>query len=261
MSRPAIDLVALPRDERVSTLVLLAHGGQEHSLDNPHIWRKPLLRMWPLALAARRALARRDGVAVGLLRYRYRGWNTPHAHAAADLRTVLDRLPASVERVALIGHSMGGRAVIRVADHERVAGALALAPWLPEADPVVPLPDRLVVLAHGRDDIRTDPALTSRYASLLRATGTSVAQLLADDETHALMRRYRDWDELARRFVASCLGDGDPYLAEITSTDPGRPPDPLPDWAPRSQRAAAGPLAIARARFTAPVRRRGWPGT
>jgi predicted esterase len=245
--RPRVDLVAAP--ESAADLVLLAHGGQEHSMADPHDWRAPLLRMWPLARAARLAA---PGAAVGLMRYRYRGWNGEHAHAATDLRSVLDRLPERIMRVALIGHSMGGRAVLRSGDHDRVCAILALAPWLPQADPLVELPDRLVVLAHGAQDRITDPALTSRYASALRASGTRVANLRAADETHALLRRHADWNALVHRFAGRSLGDDRSALSDLLGSDPSRAPDPLPHWS-HSRGTTRAVASIAATRLRQPV--------
>ncbi len=248
MSRPRVDLLAAPAG--ADRMVLLAHGGQEHSFDDPHDWRTALLRMWSLAAAARSAAPE---AAVGLVRYRYRGWNGEQAHAAADLRTLLDAVPATVTQIALVGHSMGGRAVLRVADDARVCGVLALAPWLPESDPLVELPDRVVVLAHGELDRITSPALTARYAGLLRAAGHRVAQLAAVGETHALLRRHGDWDELVRQFVGRSFGTGGDDLLGFVGDDPGRAADPLPQWS-ASRGTARAVASIARARLRLPVK-------
>ncbi|MDX6261438.1 MAG: hypothetical protein QOH84_3126, partial [Kribbellaceae bacterium] len=112
MSFPRIDLLVAPPD--ATELVLLAHGGEENSRESADAWRPAILRMWPFAAAAR---AGAPGAAIGLMRYRYRGWNAAGADPAADLRAVLDRLPSRITRVLLIGHSMGGRAVVAVGNH------------------------------------------------------------------------------------------------------------------------------------------------
>ena len=71
------------------------------------------------------------------MRYRYRGWNGAAADPVADLRAVLDGLPPRITRVLLIGHSLGGRAVIAAGNHPLVEGVLAHAPWLPGGEPLV----------------------------------------------------------------------------------------------------------------------------
>lgn len=228
MRCPGVDLVRHPAG--ATDLVLIAHGGQEHSHDDPHLWRPALLRMWPFALAARSAA---PDAAVGLLRYRFRGWNAD-GDAAADLRAVLDALPPVISRVLLIGHSMGGRAVVAAGDHPRVAGVLALAPWLPRDEPLVALRPP-VTFAHGTGDTMTDPAGTTAYAARLRAAGVAVTTYLLEGEGHAMLRRPEDWNRIVADFVA------------------GRSSEDLPET---SAHVALAVGSIAAARFRLPVRER-----
>ena len=243
--RPRIDLLTPVAPD----LVLLAHGGQETSTADPGVWRAPILRMWSFGLAAHRVA---PDAAIGLARYRHRGWNAA-GDTAADLRTVLDRLPDTIGRVLLIGHSMGGRAVLRVADHDRVAGVLGLAPWLPAGDPVVVPAGRTVVLAHGTADRITDPRNTARYAAELRAAGVAVASFAVPGEKHAMLHRPADWSALTAGFVRQVLAGGndlDGYLSD----DPTREPDPLPHGTgPQGVGTAVASIAWARLR----LRRRG----
>ncbi len=230
--------------------MLLAHGGQEHSLEEPHDWRHAVLRMWPFAAAAQQVAPR---ARVALLRYRYRGWNGDAAHAAADLRRLLAEVGDSIERVVLVGHSMGGRAVLAAADEPRVVGVLGLAPWLPAGEPQRLLRDRPVVLAHGALDTTVDPRLTVRYAERARRSGVPLGLYVAAGEAHALLCRYGDWDELVRRFVRSCLADADPDLTDVVSDDPAHGADALPAWSRR--RGTVGAVTgIAAARVRLRVR-------
>jgi predicted esterase len=229
VTRPRLDLVAAPPAAR--DLVVVAHGGQEHSLEEPHDWRHAILRMWPFAAAACQAAPR---ALVALLRYRYRGWNGDAAHAAADLRHVLAGVGDDVQRIALVGHSMGGRAVFSAADDPRVVGVLGLAPWLPVDEPQGRLPGRLVVLAHGVLDTTVDSRLTVQFAERARRSGLPLALFLAADEAHALLHRHGDWDELVRRFVRGCFGAAPGHeLGRVVSSDPGHGADPLPTWSRR----------------------------
>ncbi|MGH3385899.1 MAG: alpha/beta fold hydrolase [Nocardioidaceae bacterium] len=247
MSRPRLDLI---NDQAGATdLVVLAHGGQEHSREDPHDRRPSLLRMWPFAAAAHRAAPE---ASIGLIRYRYRGWNGVDADAMSDLRQVLDGLPARIRRVALIGHSMGGRAAMRCGDRPRVVGVLGLAPWLPEGEPVPDLGGRLVVTAHGDEDQMTSPRATGLFVQRLRRQGTEVAEFAVAGDTHALLHRHGDWDELVRRFVASCFGvTVDPELALALAPDADRPAAPLPRWS-RSRGRLGAVVSIARSRARAP---------
>jgi dienelactone hydrolase len=249
VTRPRLDLVADPPGSR--DLVVVAHGGQEHSLEEPHDWRHAILRMWPFAAAARQAA---PDAQVALVRYRYRGWNGDQAHAAADMLQLLDAVPDHIARILLIGHSMGGRAAIATAGHRRVVGVLALAPWLPVDEPMRRLHDRLVVLAHGDLDHTVDPRLTAEFARNVRRAGVPVALFSADDEAHALLRRHGDWDELVRRFVRTGLGLArDEDLQKATTADPDHGADPLPAWS-RSRGAARAVAGVAAARLRLRVR-------
>jgi dienelactone hydrolase len=252
VTRPRLDLVTDRPAAR--HLVVVAHGGQEHSLEEPHDWRHAILRMWPLADAARRAAPQAQ---VGLLRYRYRGWNGDQAHAAADLRHVLDDLDGvagAVERIVLVGHSMGARAVFTAADDPRVAGVLGLAPWLPADEPQPRRLDRRLVLAHGDRDRTVDPRLTAEFADRLRRSGAPVAYFTAHDEAHALLQRHGDWEELVRRFVRACLDlQTDAYLDKAVSDDPGHGADPLPVWS-RRRGARGAVLRIVASRLRLRVR-------
>jgi pimeloyl-ACP methyl ester carboxylesterase len=230
MRRPGVDLVRHPAGAQ--SMVLLAHGGEEHSQAAPHLWRPALLRMWPFALAAAPAAPE---AAIGFVRYRFRGWND-EGDAAVDLRAVLDELP--VERVLLIGHSMGGRAVVAAGDHPRVAGVLGLAPWLPPEEPLVALRPP-VTFVHGTDDTITDPAGTASYAARLRATGVEVTTYSLAAEGHAMLRRPKDWDRLVAEFVrGDPAGGGDEQLPAVDA------------------QVVAAVGGIAMARFRLPVKER-----
>ncbi|MEV6288175.1 alpha/beta fold hydrolase [Kribbella sp. NPDC051770] len=249
MSAPGIDLVAAPRGAR--DLVLLAHGGMENSTADPHSWRAPILRMWPFAAVARKAA---PGVAVGLMRYRYQGWNGAAADAAADLRTVLDRLvsgPPRFDRVILIGHSMGGRAVVAAGNHSLVSGVLGLAPWLPEGEPLVRLRGP-VAFAHGSADRITSPHGTAAYTKRLRAEGIPVALLTLPGEKHAMLHRAPDWNRIVRDFVTHTVNGTESTGMSFTTADHT---DEVPH--PHSGDAAPAAIAdIARTRLTLRVTER-----
>lgn len=230
---PRIDLLAAPRD--ATELVLLAHGGQEASVAPAGAWRGAILRMWSFVPAAR---AGAPGAAVGLMRYRYRGWNGAAADPVADLRAVLDGLPSRITRVLLIGHSLGGRAVVAAGNHPLVQGVLGLAPWLPGGEPLVALRGP-VVLAHGTDDRITSPAQTAAYAKRLRASGVPVALFAVEGDNHTMLNRSPDWNALVRDFTAGAPNG--------LSLDTDRI-DPLPH-SKHSDSTLRGVLDIAKARL------------
>ena len=197
----------------VRAVALVLHGGRAVSMAPARPWRLAAVRMWPFAATLRRL----DGVAVGLVRYRYRGWNDAAAHPVADAAEALEQMSSRFPGtpVVLVGHSMGGRAALRVAGQESVVGVAALAPWLPEDEPVDQLVGRSVLIAHGDRERMTDPALSLAYARRARAVTDRVARFEVHGDGHAMLRRAGDWHRLVRDFVAGTLGIEplDPSLA------------------------------------------------
>jgi pimeloyl-ACP methyl ester carboxylesterase len=188
----------------VRAAALVLHGGQEDSHAPASPWQPAYVRMVPFT----RDLRRVPGLAVWQLCNRYRGWNAPGLDPVADARWALDRLRAEHPDVpvALVGHSMGGRVALRVADDPAVAGVCALAPWTPEGEPVAQLAGRTVLIAHGDRDRMTSPALSYAYAERAKRVTAAVARFDVRGEAHALLRRYHDWTRLVRRFTVGVLG-------------------------------------------------------
>jgi alpha-beta hydrolase superfamily lysophospholipase len=109
-------------------VVLMLHGGKEHSTQ-PVDGRSA---SWRRMAALQHAVTPRlheAGVSTWLLRYRTRGWDGG-ASKVQDTRWALDEIRTAVGEVpvVLLGHSMGGRTAVHVADHPQVAGVVALAP-------------------------------------------------------------------------------------------------------------------------------------
>jgi len=220
VSAPSLRVLGA-RDARAVVLVL--HGGQETSTAPAHRFRPAYLRMLPFA----RDLAwtgRRDRVAAWALRYRYRGWNGPTMDPVADARWAL----AEIARrhpdapVMLVGHSMGGRVALRVADDPNVAGVCALAPWTPPEEPVAQLAGRTVLVAHGDQDRVTDPRLSLAYAARAKRVTEAVCRFEVRGDAHAMLRRAREWRQLVRRFSLGVLGvtEMDDAIASALATPP-----------------------------------------
>ncbi|RKT56303.1 alpha/beta hydrolase [Saccharothrix australiensis] len=209
---PAIDVLAPAGPVRA--VVLLLHGGSTEHYGRVHRLAPPYLRMVPFGLAVRR---RGDGVAAWLLRHRYRGWNAPHLHPVVDARRALARIRREHPGVpvVLVGHSMGGRTALRVADEAGVVAVCALAPWVEDDEPYRHLAGRSVLIAHGDRDRDTDPDGSRRYALLAGGVSDRVARFSVRGGGHTMLHRARDWTRLVTDFVAGELGDGPvaPYLA------------------------------------------------
>lgn len=198
----------------VRAVALVLHGGRSASTASARPWRPAALRMRPFA----RALADLGhGLAVWTVGYRYRGWNNAAADPVTDARWALEEVSRRHGRVpvVLVGHSMGARAALRVAGHDRVTGVAALAPWLPAGEPVDQLAGRAILIAHGDRERMTDPAGSLEYARRARAV-TEVARFDVHGDGHAMLRRAGDWHRLVTRFAAGVLGI-EPVAPEIAN--------------------------------------------
>jgi pimeloyl-ACP methyl ester carboxylesterase len=207
LARPRIQVFAPRRRASVRAVVLVLHGGQEESRARAHRLRHAYLRMVPFACDLRWA-GRTHGVGVWLLCNRYRGWNRPFLDPVADARWAM----AEIRRrypdvpVALVGHSMGGRVALHVADDAAVRAVCALAPWTTAKDRVEQLAGKAVLIAHGDQDTLTDPELSYAYALRARQAGGLVCRFDVAGEGHAMLRRAQDWTLLVRSFVLGALG-------------------------------------------------------
>lgn len=185
--------------EPVTSLALVLHGGRARSFAPATAHQLTAVRMIPFARSLRRA-----GLTVWSLGYRYRGWNGPEASPVPDARWALDevRHRHGDIPVVLIGHSMGGRTALRVAGDPLVRGVAALAPWLPDGEPITagcPL-----LITHGTHDRVTEPAASRAYAERARAI-TEVEFVAVPGENHALLRRPAYWHRLATGFAVRIL--------------------------------------------------------
>jgi dienelactone hydrolase len=164
--------------------------------------------MLPFAWSLRRGGAR-DGLAVARLRYRVRGWNGADRSPVADVQEGLDQLAERFPGVpiALVGHSMGGRAALYVAAHPAVRVVVGLAPWIEAGDEqtVAGLGGRRVLLVHGDLDRMTNPRASAAYARAAARTAASVSYVSVTADKHAMLGRAAVWHELATGFVLGAL--------------------------------------------------------
>jgi dienelactone hydrolase len=204
----------------VRGVVVVVHGGQSVSTAPTTATQLSVVRMIPLTRAIRQAL-RGTGAVVWRPRLQVRGWNGAAASPVADLAALLDQIPASFGPVpvVLIGHSMGGRAVMRAAGRPQVTAVAGLAPWLPPGEPVSQLAGRRVLLVHGDADHTTSPAETWAYAQQAGAvTGTATIEIRGGE--HAMLRRITLWHRIAADFARISLaspGAGQPAGSEVSA--------------------------------------------
>lgn len=206
-SEPAFTDAWLPTAPRA--LVLVLHGGAERThrpVDGRSLsWRRG------------RALARHlggrladDDIGVALLRYRVKGWNAgagPLPSPVPDARWALDAL---AQRhgvpVAILGHSMGARTGVAVADHPSVRGVVALAPWLPPEDSVTPLAGKILHAAHGSRDKITSAKATRRFVDRASAVAAEATFTDMGPVGHYLLSRVNAWHDVAADGVLDVLG-------------------------------------------------------
>ncbi len=189
---------------RAVTLVL--PGGQATSVKPTSARQLTAWRMRPFAAGIHKA-GRDAGLAVWLVRYRYRGWNGEQASPLADISWALDevRRRHGGVPVVLIGHSMGGRVVLRMGGDRSVRAVLALAPWLPDGEPAGQLAGRRVLIAHGSRDRVTSPRASLAFARVAGAAGAEVSWVGVRGDAHAMLLRYRTWQRLAVRFTLAAV--------------------------------------------------------
>ncbi len=191
-------------------VVLLLHGGRQ--TDSRTVERQHA-SWWRMALVAR-TLARsagQYGVPVVLLRYRARGWNADGGATPApvvDGRWALEHLRERYGDVpvVLLGHSMGGRAAVALAGEPGVAGVVALAPWLPDREPVAASAGQRLVIVHGLMDRWTSPAGSLAWSRRARAGGARVARVEMGPVGHFMVARLRTWNRVVRDASLGLLG-------------------------------------------------------
>lgn len=188
-------------------VVLVLHGGAEWGHERVYPWRLAYLRMVPLARALHRAGAG-HGIEVQLLRNSVRGWNEPDLDPVRDARWALSQVAAEHPGlpVVLVGHSMGGRVALRVADDPAVAGVCALAPWAPKGEPVLAGQGTTVLIMHGLADRMTDPRGSYAYARDVAHSGGDLVRFELAGEGHAMLRRSPVWSRLVCSFTLEVLG-------------------------------------------------------
>ncbi|HEU5428135.1 MAG TPA: alpha/beta fold hydrolase [Actinocrinis sp.] len=203
--RPRLRIMA--RGPRTTGVVLLIHGGRSTSREPVSRGSLPLARMRMFAPAILDA-AGKAGTTVALLRNRYRGWNDSRADPVQDADWALEEIGRRFGEVpvVLVGHSMGGRAGLRVAGHPAVRGVAALAPWLPEGEPVAQLAGRTVLVAHGDRDSTTSPAESLAYVQRAAGVADRICFWQVSGARHAMLERPGYWHGLVRDFALGVLG-------------------------------------------------------
>jgi predicted esterase len=188
-------------------VALFCHGGTVASLAPPREQALSLVRMRAFEQFVHRSTAD-HGIATALLRYRVAGWNGEAADAYQDVRWAVEQLRGQHGTdvpIVLVGHSMGGRAVLRAGGEPSVTAVCALAPWTPPAEPVMHLRDQTVAILHGRGDRWVPAQLSADFAVRARRAGARVARFTIAGG-HSMLRRSSRWHAFARDVVLAGTG-------------------------------------------------------
>lgn len=204
---PDPTFIDLPSSDPVTAIALVLHGGRENSFQAAGPTQAAAMRMRPIARAIHRRGAA-TGLAVSSLIHLYRGWNGEHESPVADARWALSELRRRHGNVPIVvvGHSMGGRTALRVADDESVVGVVALAPWLTPSDPYQQLVGKRTLIAHGNLDFVTSPRMSHKYADRARNAGADITYRVIHGDVHAMLWRAATWHRLAARTTLDFLG-------------------------------------------------------
>lgn len=179
VERLATGAEARLRNEDASRAVVLVNGGTA----------RPVPGTWSATseLLASELAPRFPELRFVEVRYRVKTWKeldacTDDARAAVDLAAA-----GGAGAVLLVGFSMGGAVSVRVADDERVAGVLGLAPWIPDPLPVDGLRGKRLDVVHGAWD-RYLPGIPGVSPAHSRA-GFERALTAGANGTYALIER------------------------------------------------------------------------
>ncbi len=189
-------------DDPVGVVVLL-HGGASRPgrvMVSPA--QLSVLRMVPIA----RRLARAGGGRLAVLRLlnTSRGWDTSHTPvhdaewALAQVRERYGEVP-----VALVGHSLGGRAALLSGNRDGVVAVVALNPWL-RGDEAVDLRGRRTLVVHGDRDAVAPLRRAESVVRRLRRR-SPVALVVVAGGRHAMLRRGRHFERYASELVMLSL--------------------------------------------------------
>jgi len=182
-------------------LVLMLHGGKADGLasvdDGSASWRRSRWMMDHVHGRMNRA-----GVSVWLLRYSIRGWNARVASPPSpvpDARWALDEVRRELGDVpvVLLGHSMGGRTAVAVADDPSVVGVVTMAPWLPPDEPNAGLAGKPFAAAHGRSDKITSFRQTRAFCRNAEGVAASVETHDMGRVGHYMFRNIPAWNRFA----------------------------------------------------------------
>lgn len=196
-----------PSDGEPSAVALYLHGGTVRSHRPVTRTATTFQRMRWMRDALAPSLAA-DGISSAVLRYTVRGWNAKDGEPAplADARWALDQVAQRYDApIVLIGHSMGGRTGLGIADHPSVVGLVALAPWFPASEDVSPIRDRHLAVIHGTRDRITSPRESQIVVQRAEPIAASASFLPMPGLGHYLLNDAGAWHRAARTAIRTMV--------------------------------------------------------
>jgi alpha-beta hydrolase superfamily lysophospholipase len=158
-----------------------------------------------IPVATRVARASPDLVVQRLLNS-YRGWDAHHT----PVRDVAWAIEEAQRRfgpdlpVALVGHSLGGRAALLASRMPPVRSAVALAPWVQPGEGRLDAAGRDVLIVHGDQDRIASLANAAVVARDLGETAR-VGFVTVHGGSHSMLRHHHVFDALAAEYVRATL--------------------------------------------------------
>ena len=184
----------------VDGVVLVLHGGRSRSTSPTSPTQLAVVRMLPFGPAVERAAGEAGlQVAVARLRYRVRGWNGRRRDPVVDATWALEVLREQFgdAPIVLMGHSMGGRTALALADAPGVIGVVGLAPWVENGDEVGRVAGRRIDVLHGTADRMTDPRASRAWTEAAERRGATVDYTAVEGGKHAMLARAGWWHRTA----------------------------------------------------------------
>jgi pimeloyl-ACP methyl ester carboxylesterase len=204
MPQPILSWQASPADAKAVALVM--HGGAAQGRELNYAWSHNVARLVPFAWSL--AWSVPGPLAVARLRFGVRGWNgaerSPVSDACWALEQIRERYPD--RPIAVVGHSMGGRAALHIADEQDVDLLVGLATWVDPGDPLPANGVRSVFIHSDRDRI-TSIAGPRRAVETLRGEGKDASLIRVAESDHAMLRRAGTWTALVSETVKAHFAD------------------------------------------------------
>ena len=197
------------RNTELTPPVLLIGVGNGRSALT-HAFRLPdfnILAVDILPVVIRYATRRGNQRGLHQLRFAVIGWNgerqSPVHDARAAIAEISERYPHTP--IVVVGHSLGGRTAIHVADEPNVLGIIGLAPWIEPQDPIPTNPAVRVGILHGDRDLITSLRRSRGFVRTLTENGHDASLGRVENSLHGLFPRQKVWMDAAAAYATNVL--------------------------------------------------------